>query len=339
MNQQIVEYLRTNKDQYTQESLIAQLRSVGHGESDIAEAVLVVYGTPLAPVKKVEQTIKYAGFWIRFVAAFVDGIIVGIVSVPLGFIIGFGLAAVMGEDGANFVSGIVTRLVGFILFSGYFIFLTHKYQATLGKKLVGIEVRAIDGVQNASLGAIVMRETIGKFLSGLIIYIGYIMAGFTAKKQALHDMIGSTVVVYKNPDKKTGSVSIGVVVTIIVFVIMMIVGILVSIVLVSLNSAREKAKEASFKATVSSTLPAAILCIEEGQNIMPQKENTKICKGGEATWPDMTDGGEWGEVSDGNVLDGTIQYSAIYRPSDITMICTEMGCEEVGYSADPIKMR
>jgi uncharacterized RDD family membrane protein YckC len=87
-------------------------------------------------------------------------------------------------------------IIAYILYFGYFIFMTYYYSATFGKMIVGIEVLS-DGFKTASLGSIVLRETIGKGLSGLIIMIGYLMAGFTIKKQALHDMIASTVVVQK----------------------------------------------------------------------------------------------------------------------------------------------
>ncbi len=183
MNQQIIEYLQTNKTQYTKESLVAQLRVAGHGENDINEAVNMVYGDmSVAPVN--EQPVKYAGFWIRWVAAFVDGLIVGIASLPLRLLFGIVLS-----DMPSAINSILQSVIGFGLLWTYYVFMTHKYQATIGKKLVGIEVRAVDGVGKAALGNVVIRETVGKLISSVVLYIGYIMAGFTSKKQALHDMI------------------------------------------------------------------------------------------------------------------------------------------------------
>lgn len=329
MNQQIVEYLQTNRSQYTKESLVAQLRNAGHGENDINEAIHVVYGDVSGiPVK--EHTVKYAGFWIRYVAALVDGIILGLVSVPLGFIMGIGLSATVGVDNASAIGGILPRVIGFCIVSAYYIFMTHKYQATIGKKLVGIEVRASDSVEKATLSKIILRETIGKILSAVTIYIGYIMAGFTSKKQALHDMIGSTVVVYKDSQKKTNTAVIVIVVIVVIFVMIAIIGIFASIVLVSLNSARDKAQEASFKSTVSSTVPMAILCMEEEQNILPPSEYAKMCTmedGEEFIWPMLDETGVWGQLIDGNAADGTFAYTANLPASGLTATCTQLGCE------------
>lgn len=247
MNQQVVEYLRQNKDQYEKEVLVAQLRQAGHSQGSINEAVEQVYGqkAPTSP----EIPVKYAGFWVRFAAVMIDGIVL----IPIQIIIGILLVSTpVGEN--SFISAPITLLITGV----YYVTMTHLYQATLGKKAMGIKVRSVNQ-GNASLGQILVRETIGKLISMFILYIGYIMAAFTGKKQALHDMMAKTVVIYKDPNKKNNVVVIMIVVSIIVLIVG---GLFASIVLVSLNSAREKAKDASFKATASSILPAAILCCD-----------------------------------------------------------------------------
>lgn len=202
MDQQVVEYLRTNKEKYTQESLVAQLRSAGHSEGDIMAALAIVYDLAEQSTNKTEQQIKYAGFWIRWVAAFIDGFLVGVVSMLVGFAIGFGMAATAGVENTGFFEDSFVTIISFGFTWAYYIIMTHKYRATFGKKLVGIEVRADDAENSATLGKIILRETIGKLLSMFTLYIGYMMAGFTQRKQALHDMIAGTVVVYKNPTQK-----------------------------------------------------------------------------------------------------------------------------------------
>jgi type II secretory pathway pseudopilin PulG len=120
----------------------------------------------------------------------------------------------------------------------YFVLMTHYAGATLGKMLVGIRVQS-DTFGRLSFGRVLLRETIGKFISGLIFSIGFIIAGFTDRKRALHDMFAHSVVVYKNPEKPHGA---GLVVGIIIATILpliAILGILSSIVLVSLNTARQ----------------------------------------------------------------------------------------------------
>jgi len=158
---------------------------------------LIVEGEKLCgrcgqPVQYAQQptqvvALRYAGFWIRFVAAIVDTIIVWIGS----FIVSITLAATMP------VPAWLIYSIEFIIPFVYFIVMTDKYQATFGKMIVGIKVIADNG-QNASLGSIILREIIGKLVSMLILMIGYVMAGFTEKKQALHDMMAGTVVVYKS---------------------------------------------------------------------------------------------------------------------------------------------
>lgn len=139
--------------------------------------------------------IKYAGFWIRWVAGFIDGII----TVAIGVVIGI-LLAILGI-GKGTILNIVSPL-RYILGWGYFIFMTYKYEATLGKKVVGIKVLS-DKSEKLTVWQVILRETVGKIASIIILGIGYVMAGFTERKQALHDKIASTTVVYyKDPTKK-----------------------------------------------------------------------------------------------------------------------------------------
>jgi uncharacterized RDD family membrane protein YckC len=77
----------------------------------------------------------------------------------------------------------------------YSIMESSKLQASVGKLAMGIKVVDLSG-NRISFGTAFIRA-IGKVLSGMIMYIGYLMAAFTEKKQGLHDMIASTLVVKK----------------------------------------------------------------------------------------------------------------------------------------------
>ena len=78
----------------------------------------------------------------------------------------------------------------------YFAFMeSSARQATLGKQALGIIVTDLNG-NRIYFGKATARY-FGKFISGLILGIGYIMAGFTEKKQALHDMMARCLVVKK----------------------------------------------------------------------------------------------------------------------------------------------
>jgi len=66
-------------------------------------------------------------------------------------------------------------------------------QATLGKMALGLKVTDVEG-RRISFARATGRH-FAKYISGMILLIGYIMAGFTARKQALHDMIAGTLVI------------------------------------------------------------------------------------------------------------------------------------------------
>jgi uncharacterized RDD family membrane protein YckC len=134
----------------------------------------------------VQPQIKYAGFWVRFIAIFVDNIIIAVFCPLLSFFFFF--------ININVII-LFNPFVWFFLYCLYSIFMTYKYKATFGKMIVGIRVVS-NGQFDLTFGQIILRETIGKLFSAIILYIGYIMAGFTEKKQALHDKIANTVVEY-----------------------------------------------------------------------------------------------------------------------------------------------
>ena len=157
---------------------------------------------------------KYAGFWLRFVAYIIDYIILyvinGFVIIPILAAVGISIGAAsegfdfntMSEGdiiamgtaimGAIFAGGILTLIISILY---YAIMEASKYQATVGKIALGLKVTDMNG-KKLDIGKAALRQ-IGKILSGIILLIGYIMAGFTEKKQALHDMIAGTLVVKK----------------------------------------------------------------------------------------------------------------------------------------------
>jgi uncharacterized RDD family membrane protein YckC len=145
---------------------------------------------------------NYAGFWTRFCGVFIDGLMLRIVGyifqAVLTLILGGQIAEVFERTrtpGGAVAAGITSlaTLVGGWLYESLMI--SSVYQATLGKMAVGITVTDMQG-QRLSFARATGRH-FAKFLSTLTLLIGYIMAAFTEKKQALHDLICSTVVVRK----------------------------------------------------------------------------------------------------------------------------------------------
>ena len=89
---------------------------------------------------------------------------------------------------------ILYSFLKFIVVFPYFTLLeSSRWQATLGKLLLGIRVTDLSGQRISFLRA--AGRLFGKTLSGQILLIGYLMAAFTEREQALHDLLASTIVV------------------------------------------------------------------------------------------------------------------------------------------------
>ncbi|MDX9855303.1 MAG: RDD family protein [Parcubacteria group bacterium] len=273
------------------------------------------------------QNIHYAGFWIRYLAYFIDSIVVSIFGIPLFLLVNKMLFS--GIEGATVLGSILPSLASMIVFWAYYVYMTSEYQATLGKMAVGIKVVSND-FQKLSFEKVIMREVLGKLISSVTLYVGYMMAGFTSRKRALHDMISGSVVIYKDPNKKINKgVIIAVVVAFLVLIIS-IIGILASIILVSLNSAREKAYDAGVASSASAALPAIIICDDEKKAIYPPENDGSICDidGDEYGWSDLSKfKSSWGGCDeDLDLSDGTVQYCATTGGGRIFR-CTENGCK------------
>ncbi len=140
----------------------------------------------------------YAGFWIRVVARLIDGITLGIAQACIALVF-------FGTFGAQFLPSVtrsapIGARLGFqflsfasaIVYEAAFL----RYQgATLGKMALRLKVVRSDG---ESLGwAISIGRYFMYLVSGIILLIGYIMAGFDNEKRALHDRVCDTRVIYK----------------------------------------------------------------------------------------------------------------------------------------------
>jgi uncharacterized RDD family membrane protein YckC len=158
------------------------------------------HAAPAAPYQAVAPVVgvRYGGFWIRLVALIIDGIVVRVVVAPVGMIFGgLGLAGGMmtgvPHAGLALLGGGVTLIL--VLFGSwlYEAFMeSSSYQATLGKMIFGMKVTDLNG-NRISFERATGRH-FAKWLSGLVLCIGYIMVGFTERKQGLHDLLAGTLV-------------------------------------------------------------------------------------------------------------------------------------------------
>lgn len=155
-----------------------------------------------------QATVSYAGFWKRFVAYLIDDIVLSLagflVILFIGALFGLSFLSMLSGDAESTVAVIVAAataivmailalmIVGWLYFA---LMEASMNQGTLGKMALGIKVTDLDG-NRISFGRASGRY-FGKIASGMILYIGFIMAGFTEKKQALHDIMASCLVVNK----------------------------------------------------------------------------------------------------------------------------------------------
>jgi len=161
---------------------------------------------------------EYGGFWIRVVAYIIDCIVVGIVfSVALFVLISIGVIDFspimeLAEDpvfqaggepdpAQAFAAGQsvfqilgITSLVYLVIYWLYeAVLVSSPMQATPGKMAVGLRITDLQG-QPIGFGRATGRF-VGKLVSRIIAYIGFIMAAFSERKQSLHDMMAGTLVV------------------------------------------------------------------------------------------------------------------------------------------------
>jgi uncharacterized RDD family membrane protein YckC len=147
------------------------------------------------PRATAEADLPKAGFWIRVAAAFVDALIAG----ALQGIIVFLFAGLLGLLLYGFDSESLLMLCLAWLLSGsisvvYYVYFTAYGGQTPGKMALRIKVVRSDG-SPLTLGRAFYREVVGKFVSGIILGIGYLMVAFDEKKQGLHDRMADTYVV------------------------------------------------------------------------------------------------------------------------------------------------
>ena len=116
---------------------------------------------------------RYAGFWRRFLALFIDGLILMIPNLIVNHILPF--------------AG------GVILFLFYKpVFESSSIRATPGKALMGMIVVGEDGSRLTYKQALI--RSLMSIVSGMCAFIGYIMALFTERHQTLHDLVAHTIV-------------------------------------------------------------------------------------------------------------------------------------------------
>lgn len=150
--------------------------------------------------------IRYGGFWERFAAAFIDGIIVWIAMKIISLALFTTPQLDINESenpgeiwsalGQFYLEMVPSMIVSLVINWLYFAYMeSSENQATIGKMALNLKVTDLRG-ERISFGRATGRF-FSKYVSSLTLLIGYIMAAFTERKQALHDMIAGTLVMKK----------------------------------------------------------------------------------------------------------------------------------------------
>lgn len=159
--------------------------------------------TPAAPIYY--TGVQYAGFWLRFAAYLIDSLLatVAFVVLLIPILVFSGVMPAIGrisrgEDPADVFAlvssifvAIALSLAGIWLY--YALLESSSWQGTVGKKALNLKVTDMSG--NPVTFGRASGRFFARFITELIpLKIGYILAGFTEKKQAIHDMIASCLV-------------------------------------------------------------------------------------------------------------------------------------------------
>ncbi len=133
-----------------------------------------------------------AGFWVRFIALFIDGIILSIVAGILNAALGLDVDVTEGERGVHGIIELLYAIIVPALWAGY----------TIGKKAMGIRIVKMDG-SNVTFLTMLMRYLVGGIVYALTLGIGVIisafMVGMRSDKRAIHDFIAGTYVTRTRP--------------------------------------------------------------------------------------------------------------------------------------------
>jgi len=142
-------------------------------------------------VEETTDNVVYSGFWKRLAAFIIDSIIVSLVililSAGMGFSVGLGG---VGGPGASLLGILIAVAAPWLYWAGME---SSKHQATIGKMALGMAVT--DSLNNRMTFWRASLRYSGKCLSSMTLLVGFIMAGFTQRKQALHDMLAGSFVV------------------------------------------------------------------------------------------------------------------------------------------------
>lgn len=141
------------------------------------------------------ESLQYAGFWLRVVAAVVDSVLLLAIVLPILLIIG---GSAYGLGGG---SGLVYVLANYVLPAGAVMAFWAYKSATPGKIILGMKIVDAKTLGKLSGGQILGRY-LGYYVSTIPLFLGLIWVGFDKQKQGWHDKLAGTLVIMNEPKEK-----------------------------------------------------------------------------------------------------------------------------------------
>lgn len=171
----------------------ASQASVGHdGQAQVDDDQAIEKGAPALPPlpRKIQDSKGFgepidlkdyrpAGFWVRFFAVVIDGIVLAAIN--------WLVRGVFGD--------VFGALISFVVTFFYFGWFYSEKGASPGKMVFDLQVVNAHSLQRVGYLRAFGRETIGRTLSSIALFIGYFIALFRKDRRALHDLIFDTRVV------------------------------------------------------------------------------------------------------------------------------------------------
>ena len=172
--------------------LFAASELVEQGELRVCAACAA---SSAAPSRGEGGAMDYGGFWIRFLAKLIDGVILGVVQVAISVVFVLYIIGSVAKQGpAGAIAGYVGLQVASLLLNAiYAIVFVGRFGATPGKMALRLKIVRPDG-SRVSYGRALGRW-LAEMLSAILLLIGYLIAAFDDEKRALHDRICDTRVI------------------------------------------------------------------------------------------------------------------------------------------------
>ncbi len=142
---------------------------------------------------RVPGSLPIAGFWIRFVALLLDAALIAVINILSEAVLLRLMVAVGVGDMGITIAQIALAIPQFLLFMAYYTWFVGRYGATPGKMMMGLRIVCSNGAPVTYMRA--LARYFASILSGIILYIGYLMAAMDEERRTLHDRLCDTRVI------------------------------------------------------------------------------------------------------------------------------------------------